>query len=80
MRPARADATVDLELASAPLADALRLLGEAGGFDVVIDGTVAGEVTLRLRDARAREAVEALARSHGLSVEWEGDVLVVRGR
>jgi len=80
MRPSHADATVDLELAAAPLADAFRLLAEAGGFDVVIDESVDGEVSLRLRDAAVDDTIESLAAANGLTLEWQGNVLVVRGR
>jgi len=69
---------IDVDLARAPIAEALRLLADAAEFDVVVGDDVIDEVTMRLRQVRVRDALDAIAATHGLEMEWRGRVLLVR--
>lgn len=77
-RPRRS-ARVSVNLREADLPNALRLLAEAGGFGLVIEGDLPGTVSIRLEDVDAFEALSALATAHGASARYERGVVVVRG-
>lgn len=71
-------APVDLDLKSADLANVFRLLADVGHVDIVIAGEVSGTVTLRLKHVPWDQALELVARTHGLGLHQEGNVIVVR--
>ena len=71
-------APVDLDLKSADLADVFRLLADVGHVNIVVDGTVSGTVTLRLKHVPWDQALDLVARTHGLALERDGNVIVVR--
>jgi len=70
-------APVDLDLKSADLADVFRLLADVGHVNIVVDGSVTGTVTLRLKHVPWDQALDLVARTHGLALEREGNVIVV---
>lgn len=77
-RPRRS-ARVSVDLHQADLPNALRLLAEAGGFGLVLEGDLPGTVSIRLEDVDAFEALSAVAAAHGASARYERGVVVVRG-
>ncbi|AKF08743.1 Type IV pilus biogenesis protein PilQ [Sandaracinus amylolyticus] len=74
----RHGALVDVAFDGASLHDAMRVLAEVAGVDVVIDEGVQGTVTIDLRDVRALDAMEILATAHGASLEVSGRLVLVR--
>lgn len=61
----------DLEYINADLQDVIRDLAEIGGFRVILDRQVLGEVSLTLmRGVTARDAIGAVAKGYGYSSRW----------
>ncbi len=63
--------TQDLEYINSDLEDVIRDLAELGGFRVILDRQVRGEVSLTLMHGiTAKEAVGTVARGYGYSSRW----------
>lgn len=63
--------TQDLEYINSSLEDVIRDLAEIGGFRVILDRQVQGEVTLTLMHGiTAKEAIGTVARGYGYSSRW----------
>lgn len=61
----------DLEYINSELKDVMRDLAEIGGFRVILDRQIQGEVTLTLmRGVTAKEAIATVARGYGYSSRW----------
>jgi hypothetical protein len=73
-------APVDLDLKNVEVAEVFRLLADVGKVNVVVAGDVTGTVTLRLAKVPWDQALEIVARSKGLEIEVEGNVILVRRR
>jgi type II secretory pathway component HofQ len=69
------EAHVSLDLKDAPIANVVALLGEVGGFQTVVDPDVSCALTLKLRDARWQQALEASLRACRLGYEGPAPVL-----
>jgi serine/threonine protein kinase len=69
---------VDLDLKDAPLHDALRMIGMAGGVNIVVPDGVRGKVTIRLKNVPWNNALEALLSSHGLWYRYRASGKIVR--
>ncbi|HSO38160.1 MAG TPA: secretin and TonB N-terminal domain-containing protein, partial [Labilithrix sp.] len=76
-RPRYHGATVDLDLKNADLADVFRLLADVGHVNIVVSGEVTGTITLRLRHVPWDQALDVIARTKGLGLERDGNVLTV---
>ena len=68
---------VDMEFDGARLADVLRVLGELGGYNVIVDAAVQNQVSLRLQGMTVDEALEMVIRTGGYSYRRIGNTLVV---
>lgn len=73
----RRGSLVDVEFAGAPLREAMRLLAEAAGMDLVIGVGLDGVVDVTLRDVRPLDAMGAIAEAHGARVEVSGRTVIV---
>ncbi len=63
--------TQDLEYINSNLQDVIRDLAEIGGFRVILDRQVQGEVSLTLmHGVTAKEAIGTVARGYGYSSRW----------
>lgn len=71
---------INLSLHRAELANALRLIAEAGRLNLVVEEGVTGEVSVELKRVRAYDALVALAEAHGAVVEPRGNILIVKRR
>ena len=69
---------IDVSLHGAPLSDALTLLAEEAGLDIVIEDALPDPVTLRLRSVRPGEALEALASAYGVTLSTVAGTVVAR--
>lgn len=79
-REARAEAPearVALDAKDAPAADIVRVLAEAGGFQVVFDPGIACKLTLKIQQASWRTVLDASLAACSLGFEEGGDVLRV---
>ena len=52
-------------------------LADFGHINLVVPGDIAGKVTLTLRNVPWFQALEAVARSHGLGLQRRGNILFV---
>ncbi|MEK6348684.1 MAG: type IV pilus secretin PilQ [Burkholderia sp.] len=68
---------ISLDLRQAPLAAAFDAFARFTGKSVVLSGRVQGSVTLRIHDARWRDAFDALLDANGLAMAMRGDVIWV---
>lgn len=75
--PAGERRPVDVRFANAELANALRLLADAGRFDLVVDGALQGTVTMELRQVSPYDALVTIAESKALEVRRDGRVVIV---
>lgn len=76
-RGAAGEARVSLDAKEAPILDVVRVLAEAGGFQVVFDPGIGCRLTLKLHQARWRSALDTTLAACSLGVEEEGDILRV---
>lgn len=67
-----------LTLRDAELGQALLLLGEMAGLNLVLDGQFSEPVRLSLPGVRLQSAIETLVRTWGCTLDVQGDVIVVR--
>lgn len=72
-----AEARVSLDVKDAPVANVVRVLVEAGGFQVVFDPGIDCRLTMKLHEARWPRALAAALSACGLGGELEGDILRV---
>ena len=68
---------VDMEFDGARLADVLRVLGELGGYNVIVDSAVQEQVSFRLAGMTVDEALDMVIRTSGYSWRRIGNTLVV---
>jgi type II secretory pathway component HofQ len=76
-RAASNEARVSLDAKDVAITDVVRVLAEAGGFQVVFDPGIDCRLTLKLDAARWRGVLDAALAACRLGVEEEADVLRV---
>lgn len=69
--------TINMDFKGADIRDVLQVLGELGGFNVVTDREVSGDVTVYLRDMDVREAIDLVVKMNGYDHTMVGNTLVV---
>jgi type IV pilus assembly protein PilQ len=72
-----AETRISIDVKDADVIDVVSLLSEVGGFQVVADGSVSCQLTLKLKDVEWPTALELALRSCGLAQETEGTVVRV---
>ncbi len=70
-------ARIDISFHRAPLSEALRMLADHAGVNLVMGDDVSGEVSMHLSRVRPLDAMEALAQAHGARVQWIGRVALI---
>ena len=68
---------INVDLKAAPLADALRFIADAGGFNLVVEGDLSAPVTLKLTGVDAFDALATVAEAQGLDVEMDRGIVIV---
>lgn len=68
---------MNIDIKGARTSDALQFLADAGGFNLVMSGDLAGPVTLVLHQVDAFDALVAVAETQHLGVEYEGHMVKV---
>jgi len=66
-----------MEFRNADIKDVLRAVGQAASLNMVISDTVAGQVSLSLKDVDLLEALEAILKTKGLTYVREGNIMRV---
>jgi TonB family protein len=75
VKPEYSGELVDLELKDGDIVDVLRLFGNVGGVNMLIDPAVQGTVTVKLRGVPWDQALDTIVKQHGLT--WHRDDSVV---
>lgn len=75
--PIMAKEIVNMEFKQAPLVDVFQILGQLGGYNVLVDPTVQGEVTFTLKNLAVEEALDLVTRTTGYRYQLLGNTLVV---
>ena len=75
--PVGAKEMVNMEFKQAPLVDVFQILGQLGGYNVLVDPTVQGEVTFALKNLGVEEALDLVTRTTGYRYQLVGNTLVV---
>lgn len=68
---------VNMEFKEAPLVDVLQILGQIGGYNVLADQSVSGQVSFVLKDLTVTEALDLVTRAAGYRYKLEGNTLIV---
>jgi len=68
---------VDIDLSAAPFEEVMRLLGDTGKFNVVVQEGAASNVTIRLRNVEPYDALVVIAEARGIDVDYRRGVVVV---
>lgn len=74
--PAAAE-LVNMEFKQAPLVDVFQILGQLGGYNVLVDPSVSGQVTFALKDLTVEDALDLVTRTTGYRYKLMGNTLVV---
>ena len=74
---ADSDAKVSLKLREADLRDVLNILARQGGFNVLLDSTVTGTLTVDLNDVSINKALEYLITVGQLSYSQDDQTLII---
>ncbi len=67
--------TFSLDIKGMDIIDVLKMLAQKTDLDMVLDKSVAGRVTVFLKDVTPRKALEAVLASNGLIAKEEGGIL-----
>jgi type IV pilus assembly protein PilQ len=66
-----------MEFRNAEIKDVLRAVGQAANLNMIISDTVAGQVSMSLKDVDLLEALEAILKTKGLTYVREGNIMRV---
>ncbi len=69
---------LDLEFKDSPLHDVLRMIGSAGGVNIVVPDGIHGKTTIRLKQVPWDNALQAVLASHGLWYRYRENGKLVR--
>lgn len=75
--PALANQVVNMEFQQAPLVDVFQILGQLGGYNVLVDPSVSGQVSFSLKDLSVEEALDLVTRTTGYRYQIIGNTMVV---
>ena len=75
--PVFANQVVNMEFQQAPLVDVFQILGQLGGYNVLVDPSVSGDVSFVLNDLTVEEALDLVTRTTGYRYQLVGNTLVV---
>jgi hypothetical protein len=75
--PVLAGELVNMEFSQAPLVDVFQILGQLGGYNVLVDPSVQGEVSFVLKDLSFEEALDLVTKTTGYGYTFVGNTLVV---
>ena len=73
-------AAIDLDLKDADLHDVFRLIADVANINLVVSDDVAGKVTIKLKRVAWDLAACSIAASHGLELDVQDNILLVKKR
>lgn len=73
-------ARIDLDVKGADLHDVFRLIADVGRVNIVVAGDVSGTITLKLKSVPWDQALDVVAKARNLSLERDGNVIIVHAR
>ena len=68
---------IDLDFRGAKIENMMKLLADVGEVRIVLDPSIKGTVTIRVRNTPWDEALDIILRDKGLRAERQGDVIHV---
>ena len=68
---------VNMEFQQAPLVDVFQILGQLGGYNVLVDPSVSGNVSFTLNDLTVEEALDLVTRTTGFRYQIVNNTMVV---
>ena len=68
---------VNMEFKQAPLVDVFQILGQLGGYNVLVDPSVSGQVSFVLNDLPVEEALDLVTRTTGFRYKLMGNTLII---
>jgi type II secretory pathway component GspD/PulD (secretin) len=68
---------ISVSLRDAPLPEVLRTFARLAGFNLVLDSSVQGSVTVELNDVPWDQALALILKVHGLAAEVDGQLWLV---
>lgn len=75
--PVLATELVNMEFQQAPLVDVFQVLGQLGGYNVLVDPSVSGQVSFSLKSLPVEEALDLVTRTTGYRYQIVGNTMVV---
>ncbi len=75
--PVVATELVNMEFQQAPLVDVFQVLGQLGGYNVLVDPSVSGQVSFSLKSLPVEEALDLVTRTTGYRYQIVGNTMVV---
>lgn len=75
--PVLAKELVNMEFKHAPLVDVFQILGQLGGYNILVDPSVSGEVSFVLKNLPVEEALDLVARTTGYRYKLMGNTLII---
>jgi type IV pilus assembly protein PilQ len=78
--PRYGGARIDLDVKGADLHDVFRLIADVGKVNIVVAGDVSGTITVKLKNVPWDQALDVVAKAKGLSLERDGNVIIVHAR
>lgn len=73
----QAEELVNMEFKQAPLVDVFQILGQLGGYNVLVDPSVSGHVSFALKELGVEEALDLVTRTTGYRYQLVGNTLVI---
>ncbi|KJU87014.1 type IV pilus secretin PilQ/competence protein [Candidatus Magnetobacterium bavaricum] len=69
---------VTLDFNNADIVPIMRLISDAGGYNIVVDPAVKGKITLKLKDVPWDKALDLILDAHRLDKEMDGNILKIK--
>lgn len=70
---------LEFDFVETPIKDILRSLAKAGGYNIIIDPAIEGNLTMYLKDMAVSEAIDAVSRAAGLDYNLNSEgVMIVK--
>lgn len=74
-----ADTLININIKGADIGDVLISIAELADVNLVTDGSVSGQITLRLNNVSFKEALQLITKTNRLSYRWDGNTVFVAG-
>ncbi|MFW6035235.1 MAG: secretin N-terminal domain-containing protein [Halothermotrichaceae bacterium] len=69
--------SISMNFKGADIRDVLRTFAELADVNLITDGSVEGQITVKLSNETFDNALKLITQTHGLAYEWDGNTIVV---